>query len=368
MRRLFEARGEPTEAGANTPILLEDPESAWLVTRGRLNVFAVNVVDGAPSGPRNYLFTAETGGLLLGVEPEWAAEVGLLAVGTVGAEALRLPLSELKAGAGLGSEMRTLVDDYISCFSAAVSDRGQPQADVLLSEAGERELRPGARVSARRDVVWATVREGELCFAAEESLSVRPGDGPFPVAPGAWLVSAGASTLVVQPGAELAENGALWGGLRTFQRVSLEWADRVLEADRVRDRISLDERLEADDRVGRVAMESLTGVIRRKAAAPIDTSAGGLLTACRMVGTILDVDFKAAAAWERGSGAASDELRAIARASGVGYRRVVLSHEWWRKGQWAAARVRAGGGRGRCRGRRNVPAPGGASAAGPLGV
>ncbi len=330
--RLFRERGVKAEAGANAPVLLEDPESVWLVTKGHLNVFAVNVVDDAPQGTRDYLFTVVAGGLLPGVEPAWADEVGLLAVGTVGAEVLRLPIAELRAPAPeLGPELKALVDEYVQAFSSAVSDRDQPQVDVLLSPGDETDVGAGLRISARRGVVWTRFRGGDLHFGDFESLPVRPEDGPFPLATGAWVVSTGPTSLQVGLGDDLIANGALWEGLRSFQRIALEWADRVFDEDRRRNHERLQTRFEADERVSRAALESLAGVIRKEAPEPLDPSAGLLLTACRMIGRVLGVEFKPAASWESGGRTASDGLRAIARASGVSYRRVVLTPGWWEK-------------------------------------
>ena len=328
--RLFRERGTRTEAGANVPILLEDPESAWLITEGHVNVFAIDVVDDAPQGARDYLFTVGLGGLLLGVEPAWADEVGLLAVGTAGAAATRLPIAELRAAeANLGPDIKALVDGYVGAFSSAVSERGQPQADLLLAPGEEQSVTAGARISARRGVAWTRVEAGELHFGAYESLPVRAEHGAFPVAPGAWLLSPGPTTLRVEVDEETLGNGALWEGLRSFQRITLEWADRVRAEDRGRERERLRARLDVDREVSRTALEALAGVIRRKAPEPLDASAGPLLTACRLIGRRLGVEFSPAASWERGRGTASDELRAIARASGVEYRRVVLTPGWW---------------------------------------
>ncbi|MEQ1858285.1 MAG: hypothetical protein ABL963_17670, partial [Longimicrobiales bacterium] len=131
---LFARAGTRVEASANTPLLLEDPDSVWLVAEGLVNVFAVEVVDGSPAGPRSFLFAVGAGGILVGVEPEWAGAVGLLAVGTSGAATVRAPSAALRAAAPEArAALDILLDDYVRAFSSAVSARGQPQADHLLA-------------------------------------------------------------------------------------------------------------------------------------------------------------------------------------------------------------------------------------------
>lgn len=328
--RLFRERGEPAEAGANHPVLLEDPDSVWLVTSGHVNVFAVNVVDDAPEGARNYLFGVGEGEILPGVEPAWADEVGLLAVGTVGAEVLRLPLEELRRAAPeLAGELAALVDRYVLAFSSAVAERSRPRLDVLLEPGEERTLGEGQSASARRGVAWTRVDEGRLLFDALAALPIGPEEGFFPLAAGAWARADGPARMHVVPAGALLANGGLWSGLRTFQRVALEWADAVIERDRALERARLGERLASDRRAGLAALESLAGVIRRRGPEPVDVSGGALLGACRLVGARLGVEFRPPASWERRGTAAADQLRAICRASAVGSRRVLLQQGWW---------------------------------------
>jgi NHLM bacteriocin system ABC transporter ATP-binding protein len=329
---LFRERGIRMEAGANAPVLLEDPDIVWLVAKGHVNVFAVTVLEDRPQGARDYLFTVEAGGLLPGVEPAWADAVGLLAVGTVGAEILRLQIAELRSATGeLRAELKARTDQYIRTFSSAVSDRGQPRVDILLAPGAHKELEPGLSVSARRRVAWTHIERGELLFAALPSLRVRPEDGPFPVAPGAWLISASQTVLRVEFEDELITDGTPWHGLRSFQRIALEWAREVIEADRARERQRLRERLASDEAVGQAALEALAKVIEPQAAEPLVPTPGALLSACQLIGRELGVEFRSVASWNRARGTASDELAAITRASGVPYRRVVLPPDWWKR-------------------------------------
>jgi len=332
--RLFEEKGVRLPSGGNAPFLLEDPTQVWLVAHGEVNVFAVNVVDDAPEGARHYLFTAREGALLPGVEPAWADEVGLLSVGVGGAELLRLPIETLlvawgEAGAGAKRSLSRKFEEYVLAFASAVATRNRPQVDVLLEPGDEPTTEAGLRLSARRGVAWTAVQDGALWFTGDPRLTVEPGPTPFPVPLGAWMEPAEGTSIKVYHEDELHDGRRIWAGVRRFQRVALEWVDLVWRNDRAEETDRLRRRVEADRMVGQVALESLAGVMAGERQPDVDPGASLMLRTCRMVGDALGVDFRPAASWERGRGTMSDELRAIARASGVGYRKVVLTGGWW---------------------------------------
>ncbi|MEQ1855397.1 MAG: NHLP bacteriocin export ABC transporter permease/ATPase subunit, partial [Longimicrobiales bacterium] len=221
-----------------------------------------------------------------------------------------------------------LLDDYVRAFSSAVSARGQPQADHLLAPGEGAEIGAGARVSARGGVSWVTVGTGGFVFAGVDSLPVDTSEAPFPLAPGAWLVSTAPATVTSSALGQLAPHDSTWQGLRSFQRIALEWSDHVLALERSQELERLRTRLRADEEVGSASLELLAGTTRDRTSESTDASASPLLSACRLVGRPLGIEMKPAPSWERSRTSLTDELRAIARASGVGYRRVVLTPGW----------------------------------------
>jgi NHLM bacteriocin system ABC transporter ATP-binding protein len=324
---LFVEKGVEVSSGSNAPFLLEDPSSAWLVAEGKLDVFAVRVVGERPEGARNYLFSIRAGDLALGVEPAWADEVGLLAVGTPGTRAFRLPLAELRT-LGRDPDLRRALERYVLVVSSAVSRRNSPRVDLTIS-AGDAATAPdGITVASHRGVAWVRLDSGSLLFDGRADVAVHAGEGLFPLAAGAWMKSVGTTELRALVDDEI-ETDALWLGLRTFQRTALEWADLVLRGDRAFERDRLGRRITSDRQARSEALESLAGVIAEERHSILDTSGGPLLTACQMVGERLRLRFVATPSWERTRGNLTDALRAICRASAVGSRRVVLSPGWW---------------------------------------
>lgn len=330
VRRLFVEGGEEVASGANAPVLLEDPQSVWLVVEGKLDVFAVDVVNDRAEGPRDYLFSVAEGGLVPGVEPAWAGEVGLLAVGTPGTRTLRLPVGRLRSSVAV-PEVRPLLDDYVLAFSSAVSRRSTPHFDRLLAPGDDAQLEAGTAVACRRGVTWIHVAGGRLSFDGMSVLSIEPDGAPFPLASGAWAEAETACTVRALGDEGWADVGEaeLWRGLQTFQRIGLEWADAILQRDRRQDRERLRRRLYSDQATNEAALTSLAGVIQPDAAPPPDPAAGEVLVAMRLAGEPQGISFREPPPWQKSAPNRAEEVRAIARSSGVGMRRVILAPDWW---------------------------------------
>lgn len=327
------ATGEIHEAGGNSPVLLEEPGLVWTVLKGKVDVFAVPVHDGEAGGPRDYLFSASSGDVLFGMEPEWADEVGLLAIGGVGAAVLRSTIDDFKKLADQHpSDACELVDHYVLNFAEAVARRGTPRLDVLLEPGLSYELSKGADLAAKRGVVWTNVAGGSLLFDAYRTLPIRVEDGPFPLGAGAWAHAKEDVTVSVFEAADVMENGDIWHGLQSFNRVALEWAQVILLRDGAEARAQLQARLEADQLANTTALTDLANILT-DGEAPVEDSGGDhVLAACRLVGDALGIELRPAGSWEAG-GSPMSAVRAIVRSSSVGHRQVVLTPGWWTRDQ-----------------------------------
>lgn len=325
----FRRDGRPREAGGNAPLLLEDPDEVWWVEEGRVDVFAVDVVDDRAQGPRDYLFTVEEGRLLFGMEPPWAAEMGLLAVGNVGTRVRGLSMERFRTLADQDPEgAARLVEAYVEAFSGAVARRSHPRFDVLAVAGESVELHPSKAVAPSRGVVWLSVEEGYGLFDGFPELQVRPEDGPFPLGNGAWLLAPEGMKAGVRSADEVLGREAIWSGFRNFRRIALEWAAEILEKDRREEELRLGRRMEARREAGERALEHLAGVMDPEAVPPPSKEGDELFRACELVGRAAHIELEPAPEWDHGRGL-MDELRALARASRVGHRRVALTDGWW---------------------------------------
>ena len=117
---------EIRELHGRAPFVLDDPDSGWIVRDGRVDVFATELVDGQPGGPRHAVCSAGPGELLVGVEP--TAALVLIGVGVAPTTVERVSLAELAAerdGPGL-------VEGWARELTAQLRQVEQPDAVTLV--------------------------------------------------------------------------------------------------------------------------------------------------------------------------------------------------------------------------------------------
>ncbi len=125
--------------GGNKPILLNDPTIVWVVRSGNIALFAVNVKDGVTVGSRRYLFSCEPGEALFGVIPDPNFGRSLLAVALVETELIKISLDLLEAQ----PDKTTYIEGWIRQLNGVLADseRGLPQVNTSAIQNGDTLLR-----------------------------------------------------------------------------------------------------------------------------------------------------------------------------------------------------------------------------------
>src|SRR5437868_4178512 len=142
------------DLSSNTVLPLTDPGAVWQVVSGSLEVFGVRFKDGAPVGPRRYLFAAPTHSLLIGAAEFQGQQ--LMAVASEGSRLERVELSDLAQsftndGAGAAG-IESWLQKALGLF-----DQDEAEGPLRRSGPGERvQLAPREKLRASHGVsAWA---------------------------------------------------------------------------------------------------------------------------------------------------------------------------------------------------------------------
>jgi NHLM bacteriocin system ABC transporter ATP-binding protein len=323
--------GTTREVAGNAPLWLDDPDSAWLVRSGPVDVFAVPPPHDGVAGARRHLFRAEVGQLLCGVAgPQDRPR--LLAVGGPGSQVVSLRREQLVGLTGR-PELAALVNGWVRGLTAGVA-HGRAPGKVKRLEAGKQlELAAGGATSPARRILWARHVQGASCFLGKAELPLKAEDGFVPLTAASWLVAGaeGARLEVVTTEALLGDPG--WGAaLDRFHRLVLACVALNLEEAGAAERARLERRAESDRRLREATLFRLAHAAQPKEEEEVEAGpeGGALLAACRLVGARLGAPMQAplVAGENRRR---SDPVAAIARASRVRARRVLLKDDWWRR-------------------------------------
>jgi NHLM bacteriocin system ABC transporter ATP-binding protein len=307
---------------ANLPLPLDDPSTGWMVTQGRVHVFAERR-DGELAG-RRPLFTLQTGELML--SPPAGAPVALVAVGLEdGTTAGALSLVDLAAAATTesGPEVVQLVETWLDQLVTSLGE-SNPEDGVSLLADEEAEIPAGGLAWPATRLVWVPTTGDLRLFDKRTS-----GDVLLPVPPQAWVRSTAEVTVLPVAGADALSRSAGWDGVVAFQGAVLErLRERMDDADR--DAAHLLEQRATYERELRTATYTGLGAVLGGTAPAVHpgAEAGAVLAALKLVGRAQGIEILPP---PRGAvGATVDPVDAIARASGIRARTTVFDADWWR--------------------------------------
>ncbi|NIS83196.1 MAG: NHLP bacteriocin export ABC transporter permease/ATPase subunit, partial [Anaerolineales bacterium] len=329
--------GSLIEVEANKPFLLSDPDSAWVVYSGTIDVFAVSVQEGEVIGARSHLFRGGAGQLLLGIELEQRASgIGLLVSGLPGTRVLKLRRSRLQALAA-DLEFRELVAAMLEDWAAGLSNGICPEVlpkDYILLQADQEVVLEQDQVAVpKKGILWVRPLEGNSHFMGYFELGWVDTASYLPVSSRTWLSPIGSTKLRAVDTEAFINEDTEWSALELFHTLVLDAI--VLNRNRLTstEQERLQKKSEADALVMDDALTRLASPLTPEAVAELaDLREDGrqpMLVACRLVGQKLGLEMQTY------PGMGKDHLpRAmlmnLAKASRFRIRQVALRGEWWR--------------------------------------
>jgi hypothetical protein len=259
--------GEIRALEGRTPFVLDDPDVGWIVRDGRVDVFAVELVDGRADGRRHAVCSAEPGDLLVGVEP--SGSLALIGIGVAPTAVERVTLAEVAAD----GDGPILVEHWAERLAERLRQPDDPDAVTLV--AGEPiKLAMGVKARVARGTVWVD--------GAGVELLGTPVEGWIPVPPSALVLAMRTVALTPATASEALGHGT--EGLAAFGRAALACIAADMAAAEDESELRLDRLQELDSQLSTQVYGELAGVVQEGAAQVAATEERALLAACRLVG------------------------------------------------------------------------------------
>ena len=333
--------GTSVPCAGNLPVELDDPDNAWFIDRGAVDLFLLEFKDGVEHAPPQHLLRCQSGRLLPGVAPDEQDDyqkdttLRLIAKGLPGTLLKRLPASLLSKvdPADLAEQTDTWLTAITKGLSRFVSHLPRPTA---LAEPGLTQTLAPCTLSVQRGVVWVSEESGsstlfmDMIDQAQLAEASGPHQAVIPLTRSSWLTLFNEGTVSGKSTETLARLGMLPSALASFHAVAfnLERLNRRLavvdEANLERERTS--SRRTAEE----AARQRLFNIYDL----PIDREAKiedtALADALQIIGRHEGIDFRI----PRRSRPSDSPIGLvdILDASGVRARRVRFKDEgnWWR--------------------------------------
>ncbi|NJP09645.1 MAG: NHLP bacteriocin export ABC transporter permease/ATPase subunit [Leptolyngbyaceae cyanobacterium RU_5_1] len=334
-----ELQPQRSKIKSNQPVLLDDPEAFWLIRSGSMSVFTIALRDGVPSGARHYLFNASAGEALFGVADDPGSDLcrGLLAVATEETELLKFSLSHFgDHGADQGTltadpQAIHLLNTWIDHLSDALKPVAAPSLSVPSVGRQFLSLAPGQTFQPLKATVsWVQVLQGNARWMGFAEFPLTSTTVAMPCGSGMWLQAEDTVEIVILQTSELETLETLVDGLEQLHRNFLRCLDLVEQQQTRAAFQRFQEREHLNRQVTESTLGELASILEPQGTTALPLQGTPLLIAAGAVGRAVGATIQPPARSEE-LNRVKDPLEAIARASRLRIRRVLLTDGWWQR-------------------------------------
>ncbi len=339
--------GELRKTGGNQSFSLTDPNRAWYIAHGYVDVFTVALEDDLPKGSRAFFFTAGPGELLFGVNTSQNGDKrGLIAVPSADAEIVDTGLGGIRE-LGKNPEMlitlTTLVDLWIGHLSFGISKDYSPRTDRVLDAGQESEVATNIKIKAGKEIVWLEFIRGNALFLGMKELSEADEPCLFPITKDSWIQTLEDSRIIGHPTAGIVGSGRIWHYLENFYRVIFYCEYFNARLNTVDEYNRLSEKAQHAKRIRAAALVRIASVLNdRIRKSYIDPAQDPLLAACRLVAGYAGINITEPAKL-KSEEAPLLTLNDIVRSSRFRTRKVSINGKWYKQDSGPILAFTAGG-------------------------
>jgi ATP-binding cassette subfamily C protein len=323
----YESKTSPQFIDIHSPHPLGADHGVWRVVSGRVDLYAVPLQNGHPNGVSRFLLRLTEGALLF--DHGWhdpAQRVMLLARGNG-----RTLLQAVDAGdwEAILQQRRQLEAWIVALGSRLATGFVLPQ-EIRTLAAGETWVaRSATAVRAQEAPLWVQWTGEALSLLGQETAAFSP-EYPFPLSHTLWAAVSPGSVLSAVDTATALAQGWMWPGLAALHQAVLAILTIQFELQAQQDADRLRQAGNVNHQSVQRALVRLATVLEADASELFFQVEGDdpLLAACRLVGGHQRIEIHTPQGWRSGR-IFRDPVDAIAAASRIRVRRVVLAAGWW---------------------------------------
>ena len=336
----------------NEPIILDDPQTVWVVKSGSLALFAIKVKHGIPEGSRRYLFSIGSGEAMFSTAVSSQDEVRqILAVSMEETELIRVSIEDFSksianddwaqpsALKGDGHRNATvLLENWIHQLGSVLSDFTPPTLPAQLEGTNYFSLGTGDIFQPQQGTVsWVQIQQGYARWMGFEELPLCLGDGILPLDSCMWLQAGETVELSSVNTSAIRDVDTLIDSLTLLATYFLGCIEMLEQREVFAELRRFEERERLNYQVMEETLGELSSVLqpRKTVFSPVVTPTTSdpdqaVLIAAGAVGRALGITIRPPAKSEDLK-RVQDPLEAIARASQIRMRRIALTDQWWKK-------------------------------------
>lgn len=316
---------------ANEPILLNDPSVLWVVSSGSIALFGARVEDGVVIGTRRYLFSLEEGQVVCGnIYQEY--QLLIVPIGEA-----QLERYDIQSFSDFIADKHNLavsgIENCLRQFSNVISKSGLQVPNVINSfvkapQQTQFSFNKSEIFQISEDTIcWIKIKQGTVRFLGHHELILTNHTQVFPVCSSMCLEAVDEVQLSIVKTSQLSRADIISGMAFVYEQLlHLVPILNHLEAEEESKRLKLREQL--NNQITTKALTELASPLNSQTEDFVDKNES-LLAVAGAVGKAMGVKISPAPDSENIE-QLKEPLEAIARASRLRIRRVVLRDNWWK--------------------------------------
>ena len=330
--------GEYYRFKGNEPLLLDDPQTVWVVQSGFMSLFAITVDNGNPEGKRRYLFSVKSAEAMFSTAPEFQSkQLQILAVSLEETELLRMSRKDFESMlANKQSYAVNLVERWIDQLGSAVAR--EPLHNLKVTEPGIQSFSLASGEIFRPEngsISWVQIQRGYGKLMGFSELVFEPASGLLPLSAYMWLQAEDTLELENLCTEDILDADILMLSLAQLQMDFLLMINLLSQQEIQQEIQRCQEREHLKRQVMNETLVELSSVLQQRETASSpqvirgNSPSQALLVAAGAVGHALGITICPPAQSENLK-CLKDPLEAIARASRIRMRRLHLVGNWWK--------------------------------------
>ncbi|MEM9908690.1 MAG: NHLP bacteriocin export ABC transporter permease/ATPase subunit, partial [Cyanobacteria bacterium P01_D01_bin.44] len=324
----------PCTLAGNETLWLDQPDQIWQVQSGSVGIFCVAWAQGGPTGARRYLFTVAAGELLFGVTPSvygWVAiafEPTELAPMTWRQIGLQTHANGHENGHSNGQlkQIQTQAASWFNHFGQ-IEGFPTPVSPIEALSSQYISLTDGKRYSAGDQMIWGQIKTGKARWLDADDAILTTDSGLFPLGVGTWLQAQGVLELQAYSPDSVEDVGKMAQGTDQFHGYCLKVIEGIIAAQTQIDFRQFQQRQQLNQQTTQHSLQGLASLLKPKDESFL-TAETPLLVAAGAVGHELGVTISPPSRSENFQ-QVKEPLEAIARASQLRLRQILLRGQWW---------------------------------------
>jgi ATP-binding cassette subfamily C protein len=322
--------GQVYRINPQNSFLLDHPQKVWIIQSGKVSLFAVTVSNDSERENHRYLFDCTTQDALFGTTPsQGKTDCRILAVPNGEVEILLVDRDYLEELVVCQEDkIDAWLQSWLDKFNDAVSFPSAPKIQTRVSQSSQLLLDKGQILQPESGkIIWIDIEGGHLRWLGREEFTLTKVTTTFPLNDRMWLEADETVRLQTKTTNTLPDADALLTGLSQLHKLFLDYVLLNIKQQQTEELQRLNTKQDRDRQVTITALDELAFPLTQKTA-HLDTQGEPLMLAAEAVGRALEVVIRPPASSENLK-RLREPLEAIARASRLRLRQVLLRDQWW---------------------------------------